>query len=211
MSDFCENGVYFNVVGGVIVQMQLHFLCDEIILPSWDPVSNKEIHAIGAEFFKKSGSCDRLVIPSSITTIRDCAFEYSHTKEVVWSDNCSKIPNSCFHGSGLQSISNIDGVTEVGPSAFGFSGIKEITWPSSCYDIPDSCFEHSHLERIYNIEHITSIGNHAFMELSHVEDLNLAGVMSCTMGKGVFKGTDRRKVTFPYYMEEEPVYGTFAY
>lgn len=134
---------------------------DEIFIPSVFPDGTR-VTCLGFSFCHLYDICSKLVVDNEISIIVDGAFRNSDVLEVVWPSFCEKIPQSCFTGSSIQRIHNIDHVVEVGISAFADSGIEEIVWPSGCEVIPSNCFFGSTLRSITNIDHVRLVDVAAF-------------------------------------------------
>ena len=164
---------------GAIVYMEGK--ADEIFIPSVFPDGTR-VTCLGFSFCHLYDTCSKLVVDNEISIIVDGAFRNSDVLDVVWPSSCEKIPPSCFNGSNIRKIHNIDHVVEVGNSAFADSGIEEIVWPSSCDIIPSNCFLGSTLRSITNIDHVRVVDVAAF-------------------GKTFLNDeTNKNAINFPYYM-----------
>ncbi len=108
-----------------------------------------------------------VVIPDSVTTIRDSAFQCcSELASVTIPDSVTSIGSSAFYGcSGLTSVTIPDSVTSIGNRAFErCSGLTSVT-------IPDS---------------VTSIGDDAFCGCTGLKEVRLPA-STCEIGEGTFK------------------------
>lgn len=107
----------------------------------------------------------KLVIPDSITYVSPFAFSNAMGIEnVVWSKNCSVIPEYCFDSCFLlESIKNIENVDTVHDGAFTYTGFVNFTWPKNCEKIPYGCFKGCrHLQKINIPSRVKAIEMRAF-------------------------------------------------
>ena len=112
--------------------------------------------------------CQNTVIPNSVTSIVDRAFEYCSSLTSI------EIPNS---------------VTSIGESAFfSCSSLTSIEIPNSVTSIGNSAF--SHCYSLTNIEipnSVSSIGNYAFSECTNLTSIETPNSVT-SIGNAAFKG-----------------------
>ena len=129
----------------------------------------KPVTAIGSEAFRdRTDIVGSVVIPDSVTTIGESAFE-----------GCSA----------LTSINIPDGVTSIGRYVFsGCSSLTEITIPDGVASIGDNAFEGCSALTSINIpDGVTSIGRYAFSGCSSLTEITIPdGVTS--IGDNAFSG-----------------------
>lgn len=203
MPNFCIGGVLFETSGnGLLQKISLHHLCDTIEIPCTTPYG-ETISSIGRDCFKRSGSCNKLILPPTVSVVHKDAFYDSAVKEVVWSSGCSTIPKGCFYNSLIERISNIDHVAVIGDFAFTSSCIKDFVWPNKCRTIPTGCFSNSKLESISNICHVLEISALAFESLKYTGKLNLSEIIFCSVDQRAFRHSPKDNIIFPYYISEE--------
>ncbi len=114
--------------------------------------------------------CKNSVIPSSVTSIGNCAF------------------SGC---KGLSKITIPDGVTSIGTFAFyDCIGLKSVTIPSSVTSIGDSAFYGcTGLAEITIPEGVTSIGDFAFYDCSGLKSVTIPSSVT-SIGGSVFYGCE---------------------
>lgn len=126
---------------------------------------------------------------------------WANISEIVWSSSCKTIPNSCFHGSQIESVKNIDRVEIVGTSAFyGTLRLRSLVWPSSCKVIPMCCFSHSGITHINNLQHITNILDFAFAN-SSLTELDLSSSALSVVDEYGLSGINKEIIKVPYYWQ----------
>lgn len=156
-----QNGVIFTVDDmGVLTCMNNVGSSKHVIIPKTLD-NGTVIIAIGPNFCK--GQYETLKIDDDIGIVIRSAFAHAiGIDELIWSNSCKSIPNSCFEYSKIKRISNIDNVEVVSEKAFVNSDFDSINWPLKCKKIPEFCFYGGKLKRIFNIDHVTEIGIYAF-------------------------------------------------
>ena len=112
--------------------------------------------------------CKNTVIPNSVTSIGNCAFE-----------GCS----------GLTSVDIPNSVTNIGTCAFkGCSGLTSVDIPNSVTSICDGTFEEcSGLTSVTIPNSVTSIGGHAFYDCSGLTSIDIPNSVTSIEG-GAFAG-----------------------
>ncbi len=107
-----------------------------------------------------------IVIPDTVTTIRDFAFEnFKDLKSATIPDSVKSIGNSAFKNcTTLKSITIPDSVTSIDNSAFSYcTSLESITIPDSVTSIGNNVFSSCYdLKSITIPNSVTSIGNSAF-------------------------------------------------
>lgn len=130
------------------------------------------ITKIGEGSFMSSGITE-LIIPSSISVIKDFAFNsckklskinFNSEKCVIgnsvfagcgeyiaeFDKDIKKIPENIFYGSvGLKNVIIHEGVTEIGRAAFQQTGITEVTIPTTVVNMSDAFTECNNLTTVY--------------------------------------------------------------
>ena len=137
-------------------------------------------------------------IPSSVTTIGDCAFSgCSSLAEVTLPDSITYIGVCSFYScSSLTSITIPSGVTTIGNTAFsGCSKLTDVTLPSNLASIGTSVFYGCGITSIDLPASLTSIGNTAFTSCTKLTSITIpSGVTS--IGLKSFHQTGIASATF---------------
>ena len=115
----------------------------------------------------------KIVIPSSVTSIGDCAFYNCHIlTRINIPSNVTSIGNGVFAGcDALKDITIPSSVTNIGDHAFGGCGeLKDLTIPSSVTSIGDSAFyDCKNLDLVINnTERNVTVGSNAFKNCKSV-------------------------------------------
>ena len=135
--------------------------------------------------------CKNSKIPSSVTSIGECAFDgCSGLTGITIPSSVTSIGERAFQEcTGLTSISIPGSVISVGDYAFqNCSGLTSITIPDSVTSIEDDAFSGcSGLTSITIPDSVTSIGSYAFSGCSGLTSITI-GTGVTSIGPGVFSG-----------------------
>ena len=117
------------------------------------------------------------VVPESLTSITDSAFEGTHFDKVTLPEN----------------------LTSIGKYAFRNSEVKEIVWNDKLQVIGANAFEGTNLTSVTVPRSVTSIGEYAFTNAKSLTslDFELGGTAGLTIGRYAFTGTALTSVSFP--------------
>ncbi len=167
-----------------------------------------------------------LIIPNSVTSIKDLAFEgCSGLTSVTFPNSMTSISYYTFEGcSGLTSVTIPNTITSIEEGAFyGCSSLTSVTLPNSVISIGENSFYDCSALTSVNISNsVTSIGKHAFYGCSSLTSVNIpnsvtyindgafggcTSLSSVTIGNGVTsigKGAFGGDITTVISMIEEP-------
>lgn len=107
----------------------------DVTIPAVLPDGN-EVTAISSNFCK--GQFNKITIENDISNVRAQAFCNAHVKEIVWPLSCHEIPELCFWGSDICSVSNTEGVRSIRNKAFcNARFLDEIDFSSSHINCAD--------------------------------------------------------------------------
>lgn len=174
-----------------------------------------KIVGVDAEAFQNS-QITRVILPNSIESIGNSAFEGSRISELQFNPrSCKKIGDKAFYGCDrLQSInltnSNAEGddrnqtsIEEIGSEAFYKTGITEIVFPDKLTKIGGGCFAESSL-RTANLTAVSGdleIGEYAFYNCNLNSDGVTFSGSKTTIGKAAFSvsyGTANSMTSFTF-------------
>lgn len=146
----------------------------EFELPSSNPVSNAQ------HLYVNSIEIKDLVIPNSVTTINDYAFNsFGGLTSVTISNNVIDIGNSAFRQcDGIVSVILGDGVTNIGECAFFYChALASVTFGKNISSIGEAAFMGcTELTSIKIPSSVTSIRERAFMECTGLTSVHITNL-----------------------------------
>lgn len=165
-------------------------------------------HTMPAYIFALS-KLEKVVLPSSLLEIEDCAFASSkNLKEVVLGSKISRIGDWAFYATALTAVSLPSSVDSLGIGVYahcsqlasaglaatqlktlpakafrGCSALKTITFPAGLAAIGSEALFATGMESLQLPQSLTSVGRYAF---SHMAALKQAELPDATLGQGAF-------------------------
>lgn len=115
----------------------------ELEIPCAAIIDGKEykVTSIAEEAFKKLSGVTSVLIPSSVRTIGDNAFERSDIQSIVLSEGLEIIGNEAFgYCKSLRHISLPSTLRRIGESAFIWTGLTTVSFPDNLEEIEDKAF-----------------------------------------------------------------------
>ena len=204
-SVICLNGNPFAEWNGKLECLSPYFVYEDDILFNKDKsriisfrnqnvesyVIPSSVTSIGDCAFSGCNSLSKIVIPSSVASIGKGAFSWcSSLSEIVIPSSVTSIGDSAFHGcDSLSEIVIPSSVTSIGDSAFsGCDSLSEIVIPSSVTSIGDSAFSGcDSLSEIVIPSSVTSIGYSAFYGCNSLSEIVIPSSVT-SIGDGAFSG-----------------------
>ena len=161
--------------------------------------SYTENNEISKYFFYNCSELTSITIPSSVTSIGECAFYNCYRlTSITIPSGVTSIGGSAFFGcSGLTSITIPSGVTSIGGSTFSCcSGLTSITIPSGVTSIGGYAFSCcSGLTSITIPSGVTSIGRCAFSGCSGLTSIYVSWNTPLYISSSVFYNVDKKACT----------------
>ena len=172
------------------------------------------VTTVGRRAFTNTAQLSRVVLPSTLESIGEYAFQESGLTSIVIPDGITEIPNGMFSDCGqLQEIVIPDSVTKFGDDAFFGCGLTNFIIPDSVTKIGDNAFSECYnLQEITIPNSVTEIGEHAFFacalqELTIPASVTSIGTRVINEGRLVFLGD----APAPMREDHDSFYDNFFY
>ena len=163
----------------------LLFGCKNTVIPS-------TVTTIGESAFQDCTVLTSITIPNSVTTIGESAFAgCTGLTSITIPNSVTTIGNYAFHScSGLTSVTIGNSVTSIGERAFfKCSSLTSVTIPNSVTSIPKEAFyECTGLTAVTYPSTLTSIGKSAFQGCTGLTVVDLSGTSVATIGQDGYRG-----------------------
>lgn len=119
--------------------------------------------------------CMNTIIPNTVTTIGDYAFEFSGIESITIPGNVQSIGQHAFYGCDLKTVAIENGVKVIGDAAFAdCSDLLPFVIPNSVETIGSSAFSYCTSLTSINIPNsVTTIGTQAFTGCSNLMSITL--------------------------------------
>ena len=183
----------------------------EIIIPS--AIRGTPVRTLGDGTNSISMSTTNLVIPDSVTTIANNAFQSNYSiRSITIGDTGNStvtIGDNAFYNSYyLVNVTIRSRVTTIGNNAFQGTQLTSLVLPNSVTTIGNNAFTGTYLDIVDIPNSVTTIGNNAFAgtKLTRVT----IGTGVTTIGTGAFQSTQLATVTIPNNVTSIGA-GAFAY
>lgn len=153
--DFEDAGFYYNILDADAKTVEVTFPSNDtpddkrysgdIIIPAEATYNNEKYNVtqIGWQAFSMNSGINKVIIPSTINSIKGSAFSYCHNlKEAIIEEGIKELGDSMFYDSDpLESVQLPSTLKSVGSSAFCFCEFTSIKLPEGLTKIGDSAFD----------------------------------------------------------------------
>ncbi len=166
------------------------------------------VNTIGAYAFERITGLSELVIPETVTRIREYAFKDSKIESVKIASN--EIGYGAFSGCNMTSVSMSNAVTKIGNLAFNNCGhLTSVTLPESITEIGELTFNRCHrLTSVTLPESITEIPYATFGYCNELQSITIPESVT-KIGKKAFEDcTSLQTITIP---ESVSAIGEYAF
>jgi hypothetical protein len=126
-------------------------------------INSLPVRSIGKEAFSNR-ELVKVIIPDSVYSIEESAFENSNLIDVTFGSRVSRIANRAFAGNRLTSIIIPDSVTYIGNSSFEENQLTSVTLNDSISELSEGIFLNNKLDVITIPEVVANIKSMAFAE-----------------------------------------------
>jgi len=133
----------------------------DIIIP--DKIEELPVRTIGNNAFR-SKQLKSVIIPDSVTSIREGAFIYNQLTSVTIPSSVITIEKNAFHNNCIKNLNISDGVTTIGDGAFAYNQLTNIIIPNSVISIGKTAFQKNQLTSITIPSSVTNLGGGAFTD-----------------------------------------------
>ena len=154
----------------------------------------KDPTVLEKEFFVDCPKLKEVILPNTIITINDSAFNgCNQLTKVTIPNSVTSIGNSVFlHCTSLANITIPNSVTSIGNSAFSdCTSLTNITIPNSVTSIGNSVFSQCTQLRLIVIgKNVTSIGNECFVQCRNLLNIYSLAIIAPTITNTTFNNID---------------------
>ena len=140
-----------------------------------------------------------LTISSSVTSIRNRAFENNQLTSVTIPSSVTSIGKRAFENNQLTSVTIPSSVKSIGRSAFFRNQLESVTIPSSVKSIGNSAFRNNRLTSVSIPTSVTSLGDSAFAGNNTLTDVTISNISLSASHNNTFPTS----VTFKNYSGNE--------
>jgi hypothetical protein len=168
---------------------------EKIILPNLVYDAGTEsmvpVTVLSGELFKYDSKLREIVIPDTVHTIGDNAFDHcGNLQNVKLPSSLKKIGDMAFTACNSFTEINLPaGVTEIGDMAFGYNpGLTEIILPESVVSLGNNAFTNcTRLKKVYIPDGVTSLSRGLFSYCTALTDIRLPAAVTY-VGDNAFAG-----------------------
>ena len=142
-------------------------------------LSGVSLEAIPSRAFNGRWAVDKVVLPESVTSIGEYAFNGAGVRSVNLPEGLTNIGYRAFENAQLEELNLPESVANIGYQAFGGNySIKSVKIPSKMTEIPNSCFQYcSQLAKVELPDGIVDIKDGAFRGCNSLESVNFPNTL----------------------------------
>ena len=181
LSDFevADGNEYLSVRDGIVYDRDRKKVLLAVVPPE-DLVLPDTVISIADHAFEKT-SLKHIVLPASLRSIGDCAFKDTPLlTELVMPPSVREIGEQAFNSAGIQRLVISEGVERIGSYAFSRTRIERLDIPAGVKNIGVYAFENcKNLREVRVFAEADGILNRAFCECNALGKLYLAGAADC--------------------------------
>lgn len=181
LSDFevADGNEYLSVRDGIVYDRDRKKVLLAVVPPE-DLVLPDTVISIADHAFEKT-SLKHIVLPASLRSIGDCAFKGTPLlTELVMPPSVREIGEQAFNSAGIQRLVISEGVERIGSYAFSRTRIERLDIPAGVKNIGVYAFENcKNLREVRVFAEADGILNRAFCECNALGKLYLAGAADC--------------------------------
>ena len=170
-----DSGLDFTLQGNTYVVTGIQKPTAKVTVPS--TYNGKKVTAIGEDAFRSDKTLEEIVLPSSVTTIEESAFNACSKLRKINLSNVTTIDDYAFKNSVVNNI-DIMSVENLGKEAFsGCSRLTEVALSSKIATITRQTFANcSFLKKVTLPSSVKTISEKAFYNCSMLNDIDLSNV-----------------------------------
>lgn len=163
------------------------------------------VTTVSEQLFWGCNTLKTVTLGERISKIDDSAFYNTAIESVVFPNTLDSIGKNAFYGCALKNINLIDNIKYVGEAAFSYcSALNSITFGNGCTVINPKCFQAcSSLTSVSIPDNITAIGSSAFEDCSNLASIVLSSSID-SLGFDCFKGTGFKRIVLPNSIKTIP-------
>ena len=147
------------------------------------------VTVIGKAAFMYNDELKEVILPDSVTSIGDWAFECSSLSEIILPNKLTSIGERALRSCNLQTIVIPDSVTSIGALAFDYNeNLEEVVLPAGLTVIEDFVFSDcKHLKSIRIPDGVIKIGKEAFGDCRNLKDVYIPASVTDINGRAFYQ------------------------
>lgn len=155
-----------------------------VIIP--EEIEGYKVTVIGKGSFSKCKNIASVVLPSTVTVIRESAFEESSLREITLPSSLTSIEAAAFNSSSLAEIKLPQGITVIPKKCFSSTKLTSVELPEGVTSVGESAFDSCNISTFNIPASLKTVGYHAFAS-NPLKDVEIASRdVPVTYGNGAF-------------------------